>query len=82
MVNSQTVMLPIDLDDEPDHFIHPGFNSHILNIGPAWQFWECYQCGNATASLPVKCEKCQSINSFLFRGYGREDGDNETRRLY
>ena len=54
-------------DFELSEFVHTGFNSHILNIGDTWQFWECYTCGNATASEPVKCEKCNNIKSFVFR---------------
>ena len=52
--------------DEDDNFVFPGFNSEILNIGMVWQFWECHACGNATASKPEKCKKCNSI-SFEFR---------------
>ncbi len=48
-------------------FVHTGFNSHILFVGQMWQFWDCYACGNATASEPTRCEKCQSTNSFIFR---------------
>lgn len=71
MIRCSGNLLSTDLDffdeEEPDIFVHTGFNSHILNIGDAWQFWECYSCGNATASKPVKCEKCHSIASFIFR---------------
>lgn len=67
MIRAADTTYDLCIEEEPDVFVHTGFNGHILNIGTAWQFWECYACGNATAGLPVKCEKCQCIGSFIFR---------------
>lgn len=64
----RTAENPFEFDiEEVDQFVHTGFNGHILKVGLAWQFWECYACGNATASKPVKCGKCQCTGSFIFQ---------------
>lgn len=63
-------LLSVNLDflnEEPDEFIHTGFNGQILQVGYIREFWECYPCGNATRSLPLKCEKCHCISCFVFR---------------
>jgi len=47
---------------DQDNFIFTGFNSQIPKIGQAELWYDCHACGNATAYLPTKCRKCNSMS--------------------